>query len=465
MARILRYALFGILATGLFSQVTAVSLSNREGKVIEVDILDTNADQIQIRLENGQVIWFDRALLSDESQVLISTKESEGKDLYKEINARLGIELFNDNSLWDDKPSSVAKRLKWPQESKTDTQSSYRSYPKSDYRILESRPYSAALYGDNGATKHLSIVFANKGDYKFSPEPTAGEISDMERAIDQDVDRIQSQLTEQLGEPDRQQFGSGRGMKQLIQRWDWKGHAFLLASQDGEYASLKIMSTTMADNKGRSEKLSDAALRAITSDYLIQRENGDNIVGNIPMVNQGPKGYCVPATFERYLRYMQIPADMYILAMAGQTSVGGGTSLSAIIESIDGYISSQNRSMKKLQEPIKVRTVQKHIDKGLPIIWTMFSSREYNNYANERTKARQEVTDWEAWEKHVKSDARSTNLIKDINTAHACMIVGYNKETEEIAVSDSWGPSYRERWISAEQAEQVSQGSIYVIGF
>lgn len=465
MAKILRYALIGILATGFLLQAAAVTLSNREGKDIEVDILNVEASRVQIRLENGQVIWFDRALLSDESQALLNVQESEGKDLYKEINTRLGITLFKDNTLWNDAPGKVAKRLKWPQESKTDSQSSYRKYPKSGYRILDSRPYSAALYGNNGGTKHLSIVFANKGDFKFSEEPTAGEISAMERAIDTDADHIRTQLTEQFGEPERQQFGSGRGMKQLIQRWDWKGHAFLLAAQDGEYVTLKVMSTEMADNKGRSEKFSDAALRTITADYLIQRENGDNIVSNIPMVDQGPKGYCVPATFERYLRYMQIPADMYILAMAGQTKAGGGTSLSAIISSIDGYISSQNRSMKKISEPIKVRTVQKHIDKGLPIIWTMYSSKAYNSYANERTKARRKVTDWKSWEKHVKSDARSTELPKDITTGHACMIVGYNKETGEIAVSDSWGPSYRERWISAEQAEQVSKGSIYVIGF
>ena len=89
------------------------------------------------------------------------------------------------------------------------------------------------------------------------------------------------------------------------------------------------------------------------------------------MVNQGPKGYCVPATFERYLRYMQISADMYILAMAGQTQIGGGTSVASIIDSIDGYIASQNRSLKEYKTSLDIRTVKKHIDKGLPIMWTM----------------------------------------------------------------------------------------------
>lgn len=458
-------AAIALIATGTTASLQAISISNKEGKVIEVDILKIEAERIQIRMANGHEIWFDRALLSDKSQAAIAQTEQRDKDQFLAINQLFGIPLLSDNNLWDDAPSEVAGRLEWPRESETNSQSSFRHYPEPTYRILEARPYSAVLYGSNKIAAHISIVFANKGDFKFSGTPTTGEINDMETAIRKDTDSIRQRLTEKLGESEKQQFGAGRGIKQLIERWDWRGHAFLLASKDGEYVSLKIMRSEAADNKGRGEKFSDAVLRELSTANIITRANGDVLIDNIPMVNQGPKGYCVPATFERYLRYMQIPADMYILAMAGQTQVGGGTSLKSIIEAIDGYIASQSRSMKQLSEPIKVRTVQKYIDKGLPIIWTMFSSKEYNTYSNQRTIKRKDVTDWESWAKQTKADARSTELRKDINTAHACLIIGYNKETDEIAVSDSWGPSYNERWISAEQAEQVSQGSIYLIGF
>jgi hypothetical protein len=45
------------------------------------------------------------------------------------------------------------------------------------------------------------------------------------------------------------------------------------------------------------------------------------------------------------------------------------------------------------------------------------------------------------------------------------MIIGYNKETGEVAVSDSWGPAFEERWILGVEATQVSQGTVTVIGF
>ncbi|MDG1300020.1 MAG: hypothetical protein P8R37_00340 [Opitutae bacterium] len=442
-----------------------LTLSNKEGTAIDVTVLEIEDTRIQIRLQNGSSTWLDRDRLSSSSHQAIIELATQEQSRFQIINELLGISLLKDNKLWDDAPAEVAQRLKWPLESQTETQSSFRYYPPEAYHILEARPYSAVIYGLKSQAALISVVFANKGDFKFSKPPTKDEIKAMQAAIEHDTNNIIKRISHVLGKPEKQQYGSGRGIKQLIQRWDWNGHAFLLATQEDEYASLRITSSASANNKGRSERFSDAALRKLATQNIISRPNGDAIIGNIPMVNQGPKGYCVPATFERYMRYMQIPADMYILAMAGQTEIGGGTSLRAIINSVDGYISSQSRSMKKLNEPIKIRTIQKYIDQGLPIIWTMFSSNAYNQYANQRTIDRTAVTDWDAWAKNTKAHARSTELSKDIMSAHACLITGYNKATGELAVSDSWGPSYNERWVSAEQAEQVSQGSIYLISF
>ena len=84
------------------------------------------------------------------------------------------------------------------------------TYPHANYRILQARPYSAVYYAEDGKVQHVDIVFANKGDFKFSRSPGAGEINDMERAIERDFEQIRNLLSEQLGEPDRQQFGVGQ---------------------------------------------------------------------------------------------------------------------------------------------------------------------------------------------------------------------------------------------------------------
>ena len=99
-------------------------------------------------------------------------------------------------------------------------------------------------------------------------------------------------------------------------------------------------------------------------------------------------------------------------------------------------------------------------------MWAMFSTKEYNEIANGRTKERQGMTYPVAWKKAV-ADARKGQkpLQPNRNEGHVCMIVGYNKQTGEVAVSDSWGPDYEERWILGVEATQVSQGSMMVIGF
>jgi len=452
----------GLLSTG---SLHAVEITDREGRTIEVEILTIETDRIEIEMTGGNQLWLDRARLSDASNAMITAKTEAEKNAFKAFNQHMGVPLFEDNNLWDDANARVAKRLGWPRESKTKTQSSFRLYPKPNYRLLESRPFSAALYGQDGTVERLSVVFANKGDFRFSEPPTEDEIDAMEAAIEDDAQKIEARLDTALGEAEQQTFGSGRGIRQLVKRWDWKGHAFLLASQDGEYVNLKIMPSARADDKGRAERISDARLRDLAQSNIVRRPNGDVLIGNIPMVDQGPKGYCVPATFERYLRFMQIPADMYLLAMAGQTQIGGGTSLSKIIDSIEGYLGSQNRSLKRMQTEIETREIKKFIDEGLPLIWALFSSREFNQFANKRTAQRRKTTDWEAWADQTKSQSREVELRKDLTTAHACMIIGYNLETGEIAVSDSWGPNYEERWVPAEQLQQISQGSVYIVDY
>ena len=30
---------------------------------------------------------------------------------------------------------------------------------------------------------------------------------------------------------------------------------------------------------------------------------------------------------------------------------------------------------------------------------------------------------------------------------HICMIIGYNRQTDECCITDSWGPKYNQRWV------------------
>ena len=126
----------GLLLTGLWAITTlclhAVEISNREGIIIEVEILVIDDTRIQIQMANGQSTWLDRARLSEESQKMIKDKETREQNAHEALNELLGINLFTDSNLWNDPSAAVAERLSWPHESKTDSQSSFRYYPHAD---------------------------------------------------------------------------------------------------------------------------------------------------------------------------------------------------------------------------------------------------------------------------------------------------------------------------------------------
>jgi hypothetical protein len=393
---------------------------------------------------------------------------------FEEVNAALGVELFADDNLWDDNAEAVAKRIGWPRESLTSTDSSFRKYQPEDARILGCRPHSTVLLAEQGTPSSLSLVFANKGDSvvytKHNSDRDTVRLRDeqarnLQRAIREDAINLAHALSALFGDPAPDRFGQGHRTRESVKRWDWNGHAFLLASPRNEYVALRILPVESADAGGRS-RIPDNEIRRLVANRVDRRPNGDVILRDIPMVHQGPKGYCVPATWERAMRYMGVPADMYVLAMAGQTRQGGGTSVSAIAAGARASIVASGRTIDNPSIKPDPVGVSRYIDRGLPVMWAMFSTSEFNNAANSRKTARDAMPDPAAWKQQLAEARRAARRFRpDRNSGHVCMIIGYNKQTGEIAVSDSWGPEFAERWVTSDEASAVSQGSFQVINF
>lgn len=461
--------LFGLIFA-LAATAGAETLSDINSRSIEVEILEILQDSVEVRRADGYKFNIPFSSLSEASRTGLIKKATGSKkedEDYKRLNALLDLELWVDADLWDDPDHAVAQRLGWPQESKTSTQSSFRKYFRETTLIAGARAHTAVLYGRGGKIDYISIMFANKGD-----SVPSGVIDDIDEAFDQINDAIKAnQQTiasrlKALGESVNDLGGISRGMKERAQRWNQGKNSFWLATVEDEYITLRIMPLELADNWGKPEYKSDENVRKAAAANVSETEFGDVMIQNIPMVDQGPKGYCVPATIERCLRYMGIRADMYTLAMAGRTGIGGGTNLTNIIEGTSSYVRRSSRKMASISGKVSTKTISRYIDRGQPLMWTMFSSRAYNELADKITRKRQEATDYKNWKKNLREILRdSPDLRKDYNSAHICLIVGYNDRTNEIAVSDSWGPRFELRWVDADQANNVSQGKFYTIDF
>lgn len=467
------------------------TFTNASGRTIEASVKTLDGGQVTIAMKDGREFTIPVATLSAADQAYLKEWKPAAPDGAAEpaaapakalgedkgmtidaINEMIGQPIFKEISLWDSDPERVAERLSWPRESETPFSESFRAYPKPDYRFLGARPYSAALYGVDDRVTSVSLVFANKGDsfgaagsgeeHFIKGKPVPGGIEGFRLLMENDAQVIESALTEKLGKPQVQRFGEGE-TRAKVNRWDWNGHSFILSFVEDEYVSLAIETVEFADNGGKTARVRENVIRDRVRGAIEKRPNGDVIITGIPMVDQGPKGYCAPATAERCMRFLGVPADMYLLAMAGQTQMGGGTSITLLLENIGRDIKRKGRSFDGFGGELKLRELKRHIDGGIPVMWTLFSTKEFNEISNKRTKLRAEEKDFAAYASQVKAEAENAVLPPQNETSHVVIIIGYNEESNEIAFSDSWGERYQERWITVEEAEQVSQKRFFVI--
>ncbi len=476
---------------------TSANIQTPEGKEFNLTF-DRFADEDRTFLQGqiGQTI--NRASLSKVSPGDKANAQVE----FAELNQAFGQPLLADGLLWDDTPETAAgSRLGWPRESSTELLVSYRLYPqfpnvkpepvfkknttpdpaeknkprvasgpaRPGYTFLGAKPYSCALYGKGGRVTSLSLVFTNRGDanaaggsgtdhFKKGEEKTKPQ--SLDEAIRSDADSILEKLTKVLGAPVNQKVGEGKTAYN-VRRWDWRGHAFLLTEEPGSHVALAILPSAEADLQGKPPAVSDDAIQARLKLNVTKRPNGDVYLKNIPMVDQGPKGYCMPATFERVMRYMGMDADMYLIAMMGGTN-SDGSEIEPMVKGVRSYLALSGRTretsrrLRDSQFKFDVENIAKYIDQGIPVLWPHFSTEAFNKAADRRMDERLKCHDWDGWKIRLEGLRKQADQFHTMPTnGHINVIIGYNRETGEYCFTDSWGEDYAERWMQVDEGNYV----------
>jgi hypothetical protein len=475
--RALPWTLWALLlgsGLGLAAPDEWVTLTNASGTAIQVKLEGKNGERYVLRRKSDNKVFEVPAdKLKPAERTMLDAAAKAGEAEMGKLNAAAGHSLFATATFSARPGDEIASALKLRPESSTKFSKSWRHYAGGDYRLFGARPYSIALYADGeGRPTSLSVVFANKGDFgstagmaqdhfKGGTTSTASTLAD---AMKQDEAAIEKSLTDVLGKPQVQRFGEGN-TRRTIKRWDWNGQSLLLSSEENEYVTLQIVPVEFAEAGGKTSVTKGEIIRKSRQESVVKEANGDVYVGQIPMVDQGPKGYCVPATFERAMRTMGIDADMYLLAMVGGTNAGGGTSVEMLLENVRSSVYRKGRRTKDdTVKELKIRDVKRYIDEGIPVMWTMCAVDEYGNTASANTEKRKSVIDWAAYTTEITAKAEElAKSPKPEANHHICMIIGYNEKTGELAVSDSWGPKFERRWVPVKVADWASQGGLFMI--
>lgn len=467
-----------LAALALLSMVHAGELRlfhSAEGKPLKASFEGMAGESIMLKREDGKVFELTKDKLSMEDQAYVLEISQHAASEAKKLNTAAGHELTNGSRFSERKAEDIAKALQIRPESQSKYGRSWRLYAAyaKGYLLFGAMPYSVALYSNqDGFATSMSIVYANKGDFgstaglaeEHFKGGTVATPKTLAEAMTQDEETVSKALTSVLGAGKIQRYGEGKTRRKII-RWDWNGHAFLLSNEEGEYVSLAIVPIETADAGGRSTLTKDGDVKKRLLASIVKATNGDVYLSEIPMVDQGPKGYCVPATFERAMRTMGLEADMYLLAMVGQSQAGGGTSVELLLENVRHQVLSKGRRIKEESlKQLRIRDIKRYIDEGIPLMWTMCSVEKYNEIADKNTESRTKVTDWKTYTSTIATENASlTASPKPEANHHICMIIGYNEATQEMAVSDSWGARFELRWVPVPVADWVSAGNIFMI--
>ena len=439
--------------------VHARTWTDLKGRKVEATVVQVKPNQtVTLKTSHGKTITVPFSTFVPADVKILKNLLVQPKNLsdvpWEKMNEIFGVEIWQDNSLWDDPTAETAKRMHLRKESKTAFLENYRAYPMGKINILNSPAFAVALYGGTDYVNSISIVFLNLGDISIPDDQMSSDLlKEINKKIKVTGERLCDRLTSILGEPQRDSLGKSH-LREKVWRWDWNGHAVMVSLQEGKYVALRIMPIDRADRGGRSQKINDDTLKARLASCVERKSNGDVLIKNVPMIDQGPKGYCSPATWERNLRFMGIPADMYLLALAAHTGVGGGTVSSEIIRVSKNIISTNGRKLKEINGKVSIRSIAKYIDQGLPIMWRLMSTPSFQQAANNNTARRN------GKEIHENNSGQAEDTGSG---GHICLIIGYNKKTNEVAISDSWGARFAVRWVPLANIQTATNGKMSVI--
>ena len=208
----------------------------------------------------------------------------------------------------------------------------------------------------------------------------------------------------------------------------------------------------------------------------------------VPMVDQGPRGYCVVACAERILKYYNANVDQHILAEAAGTSTSGGTRITDIESSMKSVGAKCNFYVKEISEysPLignfnilkfikKYNRYAKRADKKEINVKRVRGYRQLFRMMDEdilvQTKINYDKSGFKKFKQRVKENIDSgipvlwcvmLGMVKEAKIpqnmgGHMRLITGYNPKTEEMIYSDSWGKGHDFKRISWDKAWAMTQ--------
>ena len=417
-----------------------------------------------------------------------------------DVAARRSLDaLLTGDHLWETTPEQFAQILsragvQWLDAGKTRARFFGARLALADGKVVV---VEANCDFKDGKLASTSISLFNRGD---SDKSAASE-----RDFEQQVTVIKEALTAQLGVPPTDR---GKDLSSAVKStgftWSKPPSAYLLEYSyqrktskqpfRPEFIRLRVapvpkqMTLLSGGQAAGSKPVAKAALAANVS----REANGDVVIKTVPMVDQGPKGYCVVATAERVFRYFGLAVDQHEMAAVANASASDGTNPERMVESLKkltgrlkvrvrelvGWNSNEftrmiadyNRAAKHNNKPEVKIAGMRVIDIG-----AIYASFDADSLKQSRagagktgfTKFQRQVQEMinrgvpVMWGVELGIYPEDERLLQS-KGGHMRLIIGYNTTTNEILFSDSWGARHALKRMPMDNACAMTTAMYYL---
>lgn len=329
---------------------------------------------------------------------------------------------------------------------------------------------------NKGPTQSVVIMVYNKGD---------------DSAIDREsyMETLQQTITalnELMQTKGKSRKASKKDTGVSLQSWVWEtegSYVRLDASYTGrkkdfspEFIRLKMGPDKDSVVGGGAD---DTAKRNDLKANVQRDEESGDVWISIPMVDQGQKGYCVPATVARVFAYYGMDGvDQHALAQLCDSSGDDGTSYAAMQEALESisrkfhirmqmldgkdirstymeYIADYNKAAKKLKKQQATPMDWIEVCRDRQVLLAARGNKKYVKKWFSAIKKSLDVGVPILWS--VELGIFPEAGIPQAGGGHMRLIVGYNEEDGTIYYSDSWGAGHEKKAMKMNQAAAITR--------
>ncbi len=404
--------------------------------------------------------------------------------------------LKTDKPVWETSAKDFSgqfsgrKLFQWTDSSKTDLR--YAGDASPDKIIFAGFPVCEAIFSvKNEKISRIYLSLFNRGD--------AGRLE--KNQYIELLKKLNDALEKMSGRKGGKELLTLIGDKRIYSRiWSSKDYEFILKWSDNgvpganflaEFVNLSILPPARVSD---SLKIDKGLTKKVLAGRVRNNDAGDRYL-EIPMVDQGHKGYCVAAVAERVLKYYGSTMDQHMLAQLTNMAEGGGAGLRDIEKAAADCASKIDVKYSKLyynddmvnffnfskminmynMEAAKAKLPLVSMDKYLvnspegslydlsaisaainPDIYKKIRLKENINFK----KFQGDVID------NISAGipvlwAVKQGIIKEENLPqppgmHMRLIIGYNDKERKIIYSDSWGAGHEYKKMSWEDAWTIT---------